>query len=310
MVALRYRFERALILALRHLLRRLAPLIHRPLDGPDGDIEADLRISLRSLLISTLGPLVERASADAGGDVDAELRNSLRTFLVYSLPTASRHLIPSLERREAPVQNTWTYQNEVMEWDLEQEATVLDVGSGGWPFIRATHLADKHPDLTTHRFEAVVRDERPFYEVDLEKLPFADREYDFVFCSHVLEHIDNPGVAMRELMRVGKRGYIEVPTRLSDVMFNFTRLPNHHRWHGLVLGELLVLIEWSAWERRDLGNYFFDALQSEYTNQFQNFFESNRDLFFSSLHWNNSFEFLVIDKLGKIIDSSALGQSQ
>lgn len=235
---------------------------------------------------------------------NALVRDAALSLIDVELPSDAKVLLPSFKRRNAPVENTWIYQNDVMQWDIAPDAKVLDVGSGGWPFRQATHLADKYLDRTTHRAEAIVRDQRPFFEVDLEKLPFADKAYDFVFCSHVLEHIDNPGAAMRELMRVGRRGYIEVPTRLSDVMFNFTRLPNHHRWHGLVVGATVVLIEWNNWERRDLGNDFFNALQSEYSNAFQDFFERNRDLFFASFHWSDSFDFLVIDKQGTVIDSS------
>lgn len=235
----------------------------------------------------------------------AHVRDLLRSMLLNTLPSDAQSTIPSLVRREAPVRNTWVYQNEVMEWDLPAGAQVLDVGSGGWPFKRATVLADKYVGSTTHRVETIVKDKRPFYEVDLEDLPFDDKSYDFVFCSHVLEHMDNPGAAMRELMRVGERGYIEVPTRLSDVMFNFTRIPNHHRWHGLVLGTTLILVEWPDQERRELGNEFFEALQSSHSNAFQDFFERNRDLFFTSLRWQGSFDFLVIDKHGKVIDGSS-----
>jgi len=265
------------------------------------------RLSSRSSAddaLRALGIAVARYTLGKSGNSDPEFRASIRGILVSTLPQDSWNLVPTLKKRDVPVQNTWTYQNEVMEWDLPTNAKVLDVGSGGWPFNRATHLADKYPDQTTHRVEAIVRDRRPFFEVDLERMPFEDNAYDFVFCSHVLEHMDNPGLAIRELMRVGRKGYIEVPTRLSDVMFNFTRLPNHHRWHGLMVGSTLVLTEWNDWERRDLGNTYFDALHSGYSNQFQEFFERNRDLFFASCHWVDKINFLIIDKRGCIIDSS------
>ena len=233
------------------------------------------------------------------------VRDAALSIIQTEFPPQARVLFPTGIKRNAPVENTWAYQNGVMKWDLSPDDLVLDVGSGGWPFKRANHLADKYPDKTTHRVESIVRDQRPFFEVDLERLPFPNDAYDFVFCSHVLEHMDNPGQAMRELMRVGRRGYIEVPTRLSDVMFNFTRLPNHHRWHGMVVGSTIILIEWNDWERRDLGNQFFDALHSEYSNAFQDFFERNRDIFFASCHWTDTFEFMVIDKNGVVIDSSS-----
>lgn len=255
--------------------------------------------ALRALL-----PVWNQLAASRSDPRNPELRASARALLLAQLPPEAWPMIPSLENRDSPVMNTWTFQNEVMDWNIAPSDLVLDIGVGGWPFKRANHLADKFPDATTHRFEAIVRDDRPFFEVDLERLSFSDQAYDFVFCSHVLEHLDNPGQAMRELMRVGRRGYIEVPTRLSDAMFNFTRLPNHHRWHGMVLGDTFVLVEWNDWERRDLGNHFFDALHSPYKNAFQDFFERNRDLFFVSYHWQEAIKFLIIDKHGRVVDSS------
>lgn len=254
-------------------------------------------------LVWAIHPLIINAMKAGNGEINPQLLTALRSLLASGLPTEAQSLIPSLARRDSPVESTWTYQNEFMHWDIEESERVLDVGCGGWPFKHATHLADKYPETTTHRTESLARDHRPFYEVDLEKLPFSDQSFDFVFCSHVLEHTENPGIAMRELCRVGKRGYVEVPTRLSDVMFNFTRLHNHHKWHGLVIKDTVVLIEWSDSERRELGNEFFDELHSTYGNNFQDFFVRNRDLFFASLHWNADFNFLVIDKSGTIIDS-------
>ncbi|MGM4912869.1 class I SAM-dependent methyltransferase [Rhizobium sp. 768_B6_N1_8] len=250
-------------------------------------------------------PIVKELVRSSGIEDNAELRHSAQELLLTQLPKEAWVLAPGLEKRAEPVRSTWTYQNEVMKWDIAETDLVLDVGSGGYPFKRANHLADKFPEETTHRVEPMVLDGRTFFEVDIEKLPFEDGAYDFVFCSHVMEHLDNPGRAMRELSRVGKRGYLEVPTRLSDVMFNFTRLQNHHRWHSIRLGNTLCLIEWNESERRELGNEFFEALQSAYTNPFQDFFERNRDLFFTSFPWEGQIDFLVIGKNGEILDSSS-----
>ena len=42
------------------------------------------------------------------------------------------------------------------------------------------------------------------YKVDLQSLPFADATYDFVFASHVLEHIPNDIKAIEEIRRILK----------------------------------------------------------------------------------------------------------
>ena len=48
------------------------------------------------------------------------------------------------------------------------------------------------------------------HHVDLQKLPFADGTYDFVFASHVLEHIPDDGKAISEIRRVLKPGGIAI----------------------------------------------------------------------------------------------------
>lgn len=258
----------------------------------------------------TMGLLQERlvdaldTVARQMGDVSA--RYISRRLLGKQIGEADEFLVPSLQTRDTPALTTAHYQNEIRTWDIQAGERVLDVGSGGWPFKKATHLADMFVGETTHRFEALQRDERPFYVLDIHQMPFPDKAWDFTFCSHVLEHLDRPGDAIRELERVSRRGYIEVPTRLSDVMLNFTKIPNHHRWHGLVLGETLVLTEWTDAERRDLGtDFFYRALHTKYLNSFQSFFEQNWDFFFAMMPWTGKIRFLIIDQHGKIIDRSA-----
>ena len=226
-----------------------------------------------------------------------------REALLVGLEDSDRVHVPGLVRRNSPVTNTWTYQNEHMNWDIRPSEKVLDIGSGGWPFGRATYLVDRYPSSTSHRVEALARDERPFIAADIHQLPFSDKAFDFVFCSHVLEHLENPGKALRELMRIGRRGYIETPSRTSDFMFNFTGIKDHHRWHTLRLGDTLVMIEWLDSERRDTGvNDFFCLLQSRFENAFQKLVEQNWDFFFTQLHWVGRIDFLILDKSGQVID--------
>lgn len=234
---------------------------------------------------------------------EAERLAMAREIMAGLIPAEEYGLIPALEKREGPPLNTWIMQNERMEFGIPERAKVLDVGSGGWPFRQATHLADLFPEDTTHRHEALQRDDRPFDVVDIHALPYADRSFDFTFCSHVLEHLDDPGRAIRELNRVAPRGYVEVPTRVSDVMFNFTGMKDHHRWHGLNLSGTLALIEWPDSERRDLGaNHFWKMAQSPYRNPFQDHLERAWDFFFVGIRWEERLPFVVISKTGEVLD--------
>ena len=210
-----------------------------------------------------------------------------------------------LRKGYGPSVDRFSYQKQYIDFNIKDGEKVLDIGCGGYPFPLATHLADHYEGETTHRFEKLKRDHRPFTICPVEATPFAEKEFDFIYCSHILEHVDNPAKACEELMRIGKRGYIETPSKVSDVMFNFTKIPNHHRWHTHLLGNTLIFLEWKDSERRDLGtDYFFQQYHAKWKNPFQELICNNRDLFTNMLLWKNRFDYIVINKKGEIVEHS------
>lgn len=199
----------------------------------------------------------------------------------------------------------FSYQKQYINFDIKEQDKVLDIGSGGHPFPLATHLADFYEFETTHRSDELKRDHRPFTACNVESTPFTDKEFDFVYCSHVLEHVENPAKACEELMRISKRGYIETPTKTSDIMFNFARIPNHHKWHTQLLADTLVFIEWVDKEKRDIEtNYFYEQFHSQWANPFQDLVYKHRDLFYCMMLWESNFNYLVINKKGVVISSN------
>jgi ubiquinone/menaquinone biosynthesis C-methylase UbiE len=65
-----------------------------------------------------------------------------------------------------------------------------------------------------------------FLEADIEKLPFADREFDTVICTHVLEHVLHIDRTIAELRRVtAKRLLVIVPLERE---YRFTFNPHVH----------------------------------------------------------------------------------
>jgi SAM-dependent methyltransferase len=90
---------------------------------------------------------------------------------------------------------------------------VLDVGCGRGFLV---NVLSKHYDVTgidiviphsvRERFPQVT-----FVEDNVESLPFADRSFDTVLCTHTLEHVRNINYALSELRRVAKKLIIIVP---------------------------------------------------------------------------------------------------
>jgi hypothetical protein len=124
---------------------------------------------------------------------------------------------------------------------VEDDAQVLDIGGWGKPFTRADWVLDQMPYETRglygrdgegpERFGTDTWVQRDI--CDREPFPFADDQFDFVICSHTLEDIRDPIWVCREINRVGKAGYLEVPSRLEEQTYG-VHGPwvgwSHHRW--------------------------------------------------------------------------------
>jgi SAM-dependent methyltransferase len=107
---------------------------------------------------------------------------------------------------------------------------VLDIGSGHNPHPRANVLTDRflEDDLERSGQQIALPEGVPFIIADASALPFKDKAFDFIICSHVAEHIDPSNVDnfCSELNRVGKAGYIETPSKIAE----YLRHSQVHRW--------------------------------------------------------------------------------
>jgi SAM-dependent methyltransferase len=172
---------------------------------------------------------------------------------------------------------------------------VLDIGCGGMPYEHATHLADVSLFDHSGRFGLPVPlRPRPVFECSVENMPFDDHQFDFVYCAHVLEHVVDPAAACRELMRVGRRGYIECPRSWTEYVFS---APDH-RWLVDYEGGTLIFREKLRMEQGDplgLRLAIFSWLQDP---EFKRHWDSSatRALRAVQVHWDSSFDFLVIDR--------------
>jgi len=161
---------------------------------------------------------------------------------------------------DAPHYPVWDGEKMLAALQIQDDERVLDVGGGHQPFLRADVVADLSFIDSDHRggYEAVKGESQQWVEANIENLPFHDQSFDFVYCTHVLEHTVNPEKACRELMRVASRGFLEVPRKFTEYLAGYPA----HRW----------LIDWVD------GKLVFDA---------KTFVESPFTSFALSVGWNN-----------------------
>jgi hypothetical protein len=126
---------------------------------------------------------------------------------------------------------------------LGPEDRVLDVGGWAAPFNRATHLIDVMPYETRGVLGSYGPKEEHFGPdtwvqrdfCDHEPWPWEDDYFDFVLCVTTLEDIRDPIAVCKEMSRVAKAGYIEVPTLLAELSKRVDQGGpwlghDHHRW--------------------------------------------------------------------------------
>lgn len=124
---------------------------------------------------------------------------------------------------------------------LSDDASVLDVGGWAKPLHRADWVLDLMPYATRGLYGEPDPGREHFGEgtwvvrdiCDREPWPFEDEQFDFAVCAHTLEDVRDPLWVCRELQRVARAGYIEVPSRLQEqawgVHGNWVGW-SHHRW--------------------------------------------------------------------------------
>ena len=80
------------------------------------------------------------------------------------------------------------------------------------------------------RMAGALNKEICFQQGDIYKMPFADKMFDLVVCTEVLEHLDKPNQAVQELLRVAKNAVlISVPNEPWFCLGNLLTLKNIKR---------------------------------------------------------------------------------
>ena len=71
---------------------------------------------------------------------------------------------------------------------------------------------------------------KKFVLIESKDLPFEDNQFDFVYASHVIEHVEDVSHFIKELQRISKLGYIELPSMLEDnIILNENNIKDH-KW--------------------------------------------------------------------------------
>jgi uncharacterized protein YbaR (Trm112 family) len=169
---------------------------------------------------------------------------------------------------------------------VSSEALVLEVGAGGNPYPRSNVLLDAHQETRERHWVPLVSD-RPTVLGFVENLPFKDKIFDFVIAAHVLEHTAEPEIFLRELERVAKAGYIEVPDAFMERINPY----KDHRLEITCRNQQLVIRKKTTWiADNELVELYEDRVKSLVT---QSFIPSHPFEFHVRYYWKGDISFVV-----------------
>lgn len=182
---------------------------------------------------------------------------------------------------------------------------VLEIGPGADPFHRSDVLLELKYDTEEeyHRqlghSTGLVTDKKVVY-YDGKKFPFEDKSFDYVICSHVLEHVDDLNFFLSEIFRVAPKGYFEFPKIYYEYLYNIDAHLNILRYDG----EKLIYLKKSetALESfRPVHNFLIRTLQRGHVKMINDLLPN----FIEGFEWKRPFTLAQTHEIGDVIEQTA-----
>ena len=169
---------------------------------------------------------------------------------------------------------------------------VLDVGSGGFPHSTADILVDKYlEDVLEHRSGNVLKLDRPFVQADIIELPFKDKAFDYVIANQIIEHIPEPTRALDEIARVGRRGYISVPSEFQEIICSHSM----HLWVFAKQGNELLIKKKQAHHSYGTANLYGGVFWWLHEDpRYKRFMLEHSNLFWVNFEWKDVIHYRAV----------------
>lgn len=149
---------------------------------------------------------------------------------------------------------------------IKSDDCILEIGPGGSPHPRSDVFLERTFDDEKiaegqRGYTPKLTTQKKILYYDGGSFPFQDKEFDYVICSHVLEHIPDIESFLDEMFRVANKGYIEYPLIYYDYIYNF---PEHLTFFKFNQGILYYLPKSMTLlsEFSEVNRFFYESLKA------------------------------------------------
>lgn len=183
---------------------------------------------------------------------------------------------------------------------------VLEIGPGSHPHPRSNvflELRFANPEEKLKQRGGIDQEanfgKKPIIYYDGKEFPFKDNEFDYVICSHVIEHVPNLEFFMNEIFRVGNgKGYIEYPLITYDYLYDFEVHLNFIKYNS----EDNTLL-WKKKSSTHLNDFLpiTALLRQMLALGWDDLCSSNKDFFFEGFEFKEKFYIREIQEISKLL---------
>lgn len=183
---------------------------------------------------------------------------------------------------------------------------VLEIGPGAMPHPRADMFLEKRFENEELAFQQrgyeLAKDySRKIIYYDNLPFPFKDKEFDYVICSHVIEHIPSEDLEffIKELQRIAHKGYIEFPT----IFYELINYQPVHLWLMNLRDDTILFLNKNHFTTNYVHKVYRELFYTEdkYLNKsFQKF----KELFFAGFEWRDNINYKIVESYDELINES------
>ena len=118
-------------------------------------------------------------------------------------------------------------------------------------------------------YASEVKYKQPVVYYDGGKFPFKDKEFDYVICSHVLEHVplEELELFITELQRVASKGYIEFP----NIFYELINFQDVHKWFMNFRDNAILFLSKDVFESNNIHKIFREVFYGKDKYLYQSF---------------------------------------
>lgn len=198
---------------------------------------------------------------------------------------------------------------------IRPQDRVLEIGPGITPHPRSNaflELAFDTPDAKISQRGGGTQDvnfgARPIHLYDGNQFPFLTSEFDYVICSHVIEHVSDPIFFLNEVFRVGGgRGYLEYPLITYEYLYDFN-VHSHFVKFDQSCNTLIFLpkSETAFHEFSEVSRFFNQMLGCGWDD----LCAANKNLFFEGFEFDQRFPVEKTTAIASMMPATSLIQSK